>query len=113
MSPQIPFRAKKPLLHLACERGAWKCVQQLVITRSDEINLIKDEYYPIHQAILHDLRFVELLIQHGAETTVRTCTQQMSLLHVGRCFNSHFNSTFYSPENFPLYRTFVSFDCCD
>lgn len=79
---QMPFRTKKPLLHLACERGAWKCVQQLVITRSDEINLIKDEYYPIHQAILHDLRFVELLIHHGAETKVRTCTQQMSLLHV-------------------------------
>ncbi|XP_055682929.1 ankyrin-3 isoform X1 [Lutzomyia longipalpis] len=79
---QIPFRVKKPLLHLACERGAWKCVQQLVITRSDEINLIKDEYYPIHQAILHDTRFLELLIQHGAVTTVRTCTQQMTLLHV-------------------------------
>lgn len=67
---------------MAFERAAWNCVQQLVITRSDEINLIKDEYYPIHQAILHDMRFVELLIQHGAETRVRTSTQQMSLLHV-------------------------------
>lgn len=81
--PWVPFRVKKPLLHLACERGAWKCVQQLVITRSEEINLIKDEYYPIHQAVLHDGRFLELLIQHGAITTVRTCTQQMTLLHVG------------------------------
>lgn len=80
---RVPFRVKKPLLHLACERGAWKCVQQLVITRSEEINLIKDEYYPIHQAVLHDGRFLELLIQHGAITTVRTCTQQMTLLHVG------------------------------
>ncbi|XP_037938904.1 ankyrin-3 [Teleopsis dalmanni] len=80
--PWIPFRAKKPLLHLACERGAWNCVQQLVITRSEEINLIKDEYYPIHQAVMHDGRFLELLIQHGAVTTVRTCTQQMTLLHV-------------------------------
>lgn len=80
--PWVPFRVKKPLLHLACERGAWKCVQQLVITRTDEINLIKDEYYPIHQAVLHDGRFLELLIQHGAVTTVRTCTQQMTLLHV-------------------------------
>lgn len=80
--PWVPFRVKKPLLHLACEKGAWKCVQQLVITRSDEINLIKDEYYPIHQAVLHDGRFLELLIQHGAVTTVRTCTQQMTLLHV-------------------------------
>lgn len=81
--PWVPFRAKKPLLHLATERGAWKCVQQLVITRSEEINLIKDEYYPIHQAVLHDGKFLELLIQHGAITTVRTCTQQMTLLHVG------------------------------
>lgn len=86
--PWMPFRVRKPLLHLACEKGAWKCVQQLVITRSDEINLIKDEYYPIHQAVLHDQRFLELLIQHGAVTTVRTCTQQMTLLHVGRCFGN-------------------------
>lgn len=81
--PWVPFRVKKPLLHLACERGAWKCVQHLVISRSDEINLIKDEYYPIHQAVLHDVKFLDLLIQHGASTTVRTCTQQMTLLHVG------------------------------
>uniref|UniRef100_A0A1Q3FXS1 Putative socs box n=1 Tax=Culex tarsalis TaxID=7177 RepID=A0A1Q3FXS1_CULTA len=80
--PWMPFRVRKPLLHIACERGAWKCVQHLVQTRSDEINLIKDEYYPIHQAVLHDGRFLELLIQHGAITTVRTCTQQMTLLHV-------------------------------
>ncbi|XP_033149628.1 ankyrin-3 [Drosophila busckii] len=80
--PWIPFRAKKPLLHLACERGAWNCVQQLVVTRSEEINLIMDEYYPIHHAVLHDGRFLELLIHHGAITTVRTCTQQMTLLHV-------------------------------
>lgn len=82
--PWMPFRVRKPLLHIACERGAWKCVQHLVQTRSDEINLIKDEYYPIHQAVLHDGRFLELLIQHGAITTVRTCTQQMTLLHVGK-----------------------------
>lgn len=80
--PWMPFRVRKPLLHIACERGAWKCVQHLVQTRSDEINLMKDEYYPIHQAVLHDGRFLELLIQHGAITTVRTCTQQMTLLHV-------------------------------
>lgn len=74
----------KPLLHLACERGAWNCVQQLVATRSDEINLMKDEFYPIHQAVLHHGKFLDLLIQHGAETTVKTCTQQMTLLHVGK-----------------------------
>lgn len=78
----VLFRGRKPLLHLACERGAWNCVQQLVTTRSDEINLIKDEFYPIHQAVLHDGRFLDLLIQHEASTTVRTSTQQMTLLHV-------------------------------
>lgn len=87
--PWLPFRRnRKPLLHLACEKGAWRCVQQLVVTRSDEINLIKDEYYPIHQAVLHDshmtVRFIELLINHGAKVCVRTCTQQMTLLHVGK-----------------------------
>lgn len=78
----VLFRGRKPLLHLACERGAWRCVQQLVTTRSDEINLIKDEFYPIHQAVLHDGRFLDLLIHHEASTTVRTSTQQMTLLHV-------------------------------
>lgn len=81
--PWVPFRTKKPLLHLACEKGAWRCVQHLV-ARSEEINMLKDEYYPIHQAVLHDVRFLELLIQNGASTTVRTCTQQMTLLHVGK-----------------------------
>ena len=78
----VLFRGRKPLLHLACERGAWRCVQQLVTTRSDEINLIKDEFYPIHQAVLHDGRFLNLLIDHEASTIVRTSTQQMTLLHV-------------------------------
>lgn len=68
--PWVPFRAKKPLLHLACERGAFRCVQQLVITRSEEINLIKDEFYPIHHAVLKDVRFIELLINHGANVQV-------------------------------------------
>jgi hypothetical protein len=75
----VLFRGRKPLLHLVCERGAWNCVQQLVTTRSDEINLMKDEFYPIHQAVLHDGKFLDLLIQHGAETNVKTCTQQMTL----------------------------------
>lgn len=81
----MPFRQRKPLLHIACERAAWKCVQQLVADRQDEINMLRDEYYPIHQAVLHDSKFLELLIASGAETTVRTCTQQMTLLHVGTC----------------------------
>lgn len=80
--PWLFFRCRKPLLHLACEKGAWKCVQHLVSTRSDEINLLKDEFYPIHQAVLHDGKFLELLIQYEAITTVRTSTQQMNLLHV-------------------------------
>lgn len=78
----VLFRGRKPLLHLACERGAWNCVQHIVTSRSDEINMIKDEYYPIHQAVLHDGRFLELLIQHEASTLVRTSIQQMTLLHV-------------------------------
>lgn len=76
------FRTRKPLLHAACERGAWRCTQYLVTERSDEIHVIKDEYYPIHYAVLHDSKFLELLISAGADTTVRTCTQQMTLLHV-------------------------------
>lgn len=80
----MPFRTRKPLLHLACERAAWKCVQLLVtIVRTDEINTIRDEYYPIHYTVLHHSKFLELLISAGAETTVKTCTQQMTLLHVG------------------------------
>lgn len=50
--------------------------------RSDELHTIKDENYPIHLAVLHDLKFLELLINHGAEPCVKTCTQQMTLLHI-------------------------------
>ncbi|KAG5677798.1 hypothetical protein PVAND_007527 [Polypedilum vanderplanki] len=82
--PWALFRGRKPLLllHLACEKGAWRCVQHLVTTRSDEINLLKDEFYPIHYAVLHDSKFLELLIANGAYLNVRTSTQQMTLLHV-------------------------------
>ncbi|CAG9854797.1 unnamed protein product [Phyllotreta striolata] len=76
------FRTRKPLLHSACERGAWKCTEYLIKERSEEIRILKDEYYPIHYAVLHDSKFLKLLIDHGADTTVRTCTQQMTLLHV-------------------------------
>ncbi|KAI4464951.1 ankyrin-3-like protein [Holotrichia oblita] len=79
----VVFRSRKPLLHAACERGAWRCTQFLVTERSEEIHILKDEYYPIHYAVLHDSKFLELLINAGADTTVRTCTQQMTLLHVG------------------------------
>ena len=34
------------------------------------------------KAALHDTRFVELLVACGAQTTVRTATQQMTVLHV-------------------------------
>jgi hypothetical protein len=68
-------------LHAACERGAWRCTQFLVTERTDEIHILKDEYYPVHYAVLHDSKFLELLINAGADTTVRTCTQQMTLLH--------------------------------
>lgn len=76
------FRARKPLLHASCERGAWKCTEFLIKERSDEIHILRDEYYPIHYTVLHESKFLELLIDHGADTTVRTCTQQMTLLHV-------------------------------
>jgi len=78
----LPWQQKRPLLHIACERGAWNCVKYLVSERSDEINQCYDEYYPIHQSTLHDIKFLELLIQCGAETTVRTSTQLMTALHV-------------------------------
>ncbi|CAB3384699.1 Hypothetical predicted protein [Cloeon dipterum] len=78
----LPWQQKRPLLHIACEKGAWNCVRYLVAERSDEINQCYDEYYPIHQAVQHDVHFVELLVAHGAETTVQTPTQQMTALHV-------------------------------
>jgi len=78
----LPWQQKRPLLHIACERGAWNCVKYLVSERSDEINQCYDENYPIHQCTLHDIKFLELLIQCGATTTVRTSTQLMTALHV-------------------------------
>lgn len=78
----LPWQQKRPLLHIACERAAWNCVKYLVSERSDEINQCYDEYYPIHHVALHDIKFLELLIQCGAETTVRTSTQLMTALHV-------------------------------
>ena len=54
----------------------------LIQIRSDDINQCYDEFYPIHQAALHDIKFLELLIQCGAETAVKTSTQQMTALHV-------------------------------
>lgn len=74
-------------MHAACERGAWRCTQFLVTERTDEIHILKDEYYPVHYAVLHDSKFLELLINAGADTTVRTCTQQMTLLHAGEYFS--------------------------
>jgi len=78
----LPWQQKRPLLHIACERGAWNCVKYLVSERSDEINQCYDEYYPIHQSTLHDIKFLELLIQCGAETKVTTTTQSMTAIHV-------------------------------
>ncbi|GAB6032671.1 hypothetical protein CHUAL_011547 [Chamberlinius hualienensis] len=78
----LPWHQKQPLLHLACERGAWNCVKFLVVERSLEINQCYDEYYPIHQAALHDIKFLDLLLQCGADVKVRTATQQMTVLHV-------------------------------
>ena len=41
-----------------CFSGAWNCVRYLVSERSDEINQCYDENYPIHQATLHDIKFL-------------------------------------------------------
>lgn len=78
----LPWQQKRPLLHIACERGAWNCVKYLVCERSVEINQCYDEYYPIHQAALQPSKFLELLIQYGADTNVCTATQQLTLLHL-------------------------------
>ncbi|XP_021964481.1 ankyrin-3 [Folsomia candida] len=73
---------KRPLLHVACERGAWACVQFLINERGDEINQLFDEYFPIHHAVLHDVKFSMSLLAAGALATVRTATENMSALHV-------------------------------
>lgn len=57
-----PWQQKRPLLQIACERGAFNCVKFLVSHRSEEINQCYDEYYPIHQAALHNIKFLDLLI---------------------------------------------------
>ena len=45
-------------LELFCFRGAWNCVKYLVSERSDEINQCYDENFPLHQATLHDIKFL-------------------------------------------------------
>lgn len=64
------------------ERGAWQCVQFLIGERGDEINQCYDEYYPIHHAVLHDVKFVERLLAAGADATKTTNTQMMTVLHI-------------------------------
>ena len=48
-------------------------VKYLVSERSDEINQLHDEYYPIHQAALHDIKFLELLIQGSPSGQEQNC----------------------------------------
>lgn len=78
----IPFARKKPLLYTAFERKAWNCVKLLLPSRQEEVNQCSDEYYPIHQAVLHDVKFVEILLQCNVDLSVRTATQQLNVLHV-------------------------------
>ena len=78
----IPFSRKKPLLYTAFERKAWNCVKLLLPSRQEEVNQCFDEYYPIHQAVLHDIKFVEILLQCNVDLSVRTATQQLTVLHV-------------------------------
>lgn len=63
----LPWQQKRPLLHLACERGAWNCVRFLVAERSEELNQCYDEYFPIHQAAL----------QVGRQSCRRVCACQL------------------------------------
>ncbi|CAL1282797.1 unnamed protein product [Larinioides sclopetarius] len=67
---------------MACESGAWNCTRFLVVERSDEINQCYNEYYPIHLAVMQDIKFLEILLQCGADVLVKTTTQQMTVLHV-------------------------------
>lgn len=60
----LPWQQKRPLLQIACERGAFNCVRFLASERSEEINQCYDEYYPIHQAALHNIKFLDLLIKY-------------------------------------------------
>jgi hypothetical protein len=78
----IPFARKKPLLYTAFERKAWNCVKLLLPSRQEEVNQCFDEYFPIHQAVLHDVKFVEILLQCNVDLSVRTATQQLTVLHV-------------------------------
>ena len=78
----LPWTPKKPLLYIAFERKAWSCVKVLLPNRQDEVNQCYDEDFPIHQAVKHDIKFVEVLLQCNADVTVRTATQQLTVLHV-------------------------------
>ncbi|RWS00667.1 putative ankyrin repeat protein-like protein, partial [Dinothrombium tinctorium] len=79
----LPWQPKKPLLYTAFERKAWNCAKLLTSSRQEEINQCYDEeYYPIHQAVLHDIKFVELLLQCSVDITARTSTQQLTVIHV-------------------------------
>ncbi|RWS31325.1 putative ankyrin repeat protein-like protein [Leptotrombidium deliense] len=79
----LPWQPKKPLLYVAFERRAWNCVKCLLPARQEEINqCYEEEYYPIHQAVLHDIKFVELLLQCNVDITARTATQQLTVIHV-------------------------------
>ena len=80
---RFPWQRKKPLLYKAFEKKAWNCVKLLIASRQEEINKpYDDEYYPIHQAVLHATKFVDILLQCNADVTVRTATQQLTIIHV-------------------------------
>lgn len=79
----LPWQCqKKPLLHSAFERGAWNCVNYLIAERPEEINQLYDEYYPIHQAVLQPIRFLELLLQVTNRQSVCLATEHLLSLLV-------------------------------
>jgi hypothetical protein len=48
----FPFRtSRKNLLYPAFERGAWDCVNFLILEQSEDVNKCLDEYYPVSESL--------------------------------------------------------------
>lgn len=75
----LKWQAQKPLLHLACEMGALRCVKLFVQKRENDINLLINDFTPLHHAIEHGPKFVSVLVSHRADTKVITSRNQTSL----------------------------------
>lgn len=90
------WNRSRPLLLTAFERSAWNCVKFLLPNRQDEVNVSSlssgpkchpgssssDEYFPIHEAVIQEDKFVQVLLQCNVDIGVKTVYQQASVLHV-------------------------------